>query len=268
MNWLKLLAIVSLGVLIIPVLVLLYEGFGPYRSAMGYSYAVFRSIELTLLSSALAALACVVLFTPLAFYLARNESKLGETLADIPATIPHPIIGIAILVLFSPLNPFGSFMQSIGINLFDSLLGLVVALISVSAPIYIKAMQPYFQSMNRSTENFAMGLGASKFRTFVSVVLPNSTRGIIGAGLISMSRAMSEFGSIAIVAYYVLYPKAFFGVSPASIFIYNLFTYSGLEGTLTASAVMIVVSVSIMMALRFAGVGKMPRPQSILQSGS
>ena len=113
--------------------------------------------------------------------------------------------------------------------------------------------------MNRSHENFAMGLGASKLRTFVSVVLPNSNRGILGAALISMSRAMSEFGSIAIVAYYVLYPKFFFGVSPASIYIYNLYTYSGLVGALTASAVMIIVSVSIMVALRFAGLGKIPR---------
>jgi molybdate/tungstate transport system permease protein len=264
MNWLRLIAIASLAVLIIPVLVLLFEGFGPYRSPAGYSYGVFRSIGLTLLSSAIAAFVCAALFTPLAFYLARHESKLGETLVDIPATIPHPIIGIAILVLFSPLTAFGSFMQSVGINVFDSLLGLVVALVAVSAPIYIKAMQPYFQSMNRSHENFAMSLGASKLRTFVSVVLPNSNRGILGAALISMSRAMSEFGSIAIVAYYVLYPKAFFGVSPASIYIYNLYTYSGLVGALTASAVMIIVSVSIMVALRFAGLGKIPRPYPIV----
>jgi molybdate/tungstate transport system permease protein len=259
MNWLRVIAIVSLAVLNVPVVVLLYDGFGPLRSSSGYTYGVFRSIELTLLSSAIASFVCVVIFTPLAFYLARNESKLGETLADIPATIPHPIIGIAILVLFSPLTPFGSFLESIGINVFDTLLGLVIALVVVSAPIYIKALQPFFQSMNRSHENFALGLGASRLKTFASVVLPNSSRGILSASLISMSRAMSEFGSIAIVAYEIVSPKAFFGVSPASVYIFNLYTYSGLEGAVTASAVMIVVSVSVMVALRFVGLGKLPR---------
>jgi molybdate/tungstate transport system permease protein len=260
MNWLRIISVVSLAILLVPVILLLYEGFGPLNSSSGYSYGVFRSIELTLLSSAIAAVVCVAIFTPLAYYLARNETKLGETLADIPASIPHPIIGIAILVLFSPITPFGNFMQSIGINVFDSLLGLVIALVVVSAPIYIKAMQPYFQSMNVSHENFALGLGASRFRTFVAVVLPNSSRGILNASLISMSRAMSEFGSIAIIAYVVLSPKAFFGVSPASILIFNLYTYSGLEGAVTASAVMIVVSVSIMIALRFAGLGRISKP--------
>jgi molybdate/tungstate transport system permease protein len=260
LNWLRVLAYASLAILIIPVLVLLYDGFGPLRSATGYSYTVFRSIGLTLLSSAIASAVCVALFTPLTFYLARTESKLAETLADIPASIPHPIIGIAILVLFSPITPFGNFMQSIGINVFDSLLGLVIALVVVSAPIYIKAMQPYFQSMNRAHENFALGLGASRLRTFVSVVLPNSSKGVLSASLISMSRAMSEFGSIAIVAYYALSPQAFFGVSPASILIYNLYTYSGLQGSVTASAVMIIISVSIMVAIRFVGLGKIPKP--------
>jgi len=256
MNWLRLIAIVSLFLLVVPVLVLLFEGFGPLRNSAGYSLGVFRAIELTLLSSSLAAIACAAIFTPLAFYFARNETKFGETLADIPASVPHPIIGVALLVLFSPITSFGRFMQSMGINVFDTLLGLVVALTLISAPIYVKSAQPYFQSMNRSYENFAQGLGATKFRTFISVVLPNSGRGILSASLISMSRAMSEFGSIAIIAYYVLSPKAFFGVSPASVLIYNLYTQTGLQEAATASAVMIVVSISIMVAMRFASLGK------------
>jgi molybdate/tungstate transport system permease protein len=254
LNWLRAISVVSLALLIVPVLVLLYYGFGPLRNASGYSLSVFRSIELTLLSSAIAAVACVAVFTPLAYYFARNETKIGETLADIPASIPHPIVGVALLVLFSPLTPFGSFMQSIGINIFDTLLGLVLALTVVSAPIYVKAMQPYFQSMNRAHEHFAMGLGASKLRTFVLVVIPNSGRGVLNASLISMSRAMSEFGSIAIIAYELLQPKAFFGVSPVSVQIYYLYTTSGIQGAATASAVMILVSISIMVALRFAGI--------------
>ena len=207
---------------------------------------------MTLFSSALAALVCVVVFTPLGFYFARNESNFGETLADIPASIPHPIVGVALLVLFSPLTPFGKFMQSIGVDVFDTLLGLVLALTLISAPIYVKSIQPFFQSMSKEPEYFAQGLGATRFRTFISVVLPNSTRGILSASLISMSRAMSEFGSIAIIAYYVLSPKAFFGISPASVLIYNLYTQTGLQAAATASAVMILVSIAIMIGLRFA----------------
>lgn len=257
MNWIRVIALGSLALLLVPVAVLVYEGLGPLRSPAGYSIGVFRSIELTLLSSALASAACVLIFTPLAFYFARSETKLGETLADIPASIPHPIVGVALLVLFSPLTPFGKFMESIGIDVFDTLLGLVLALTVISAPIYVKSVQPFFQSMNRSPEYFAQGLGAGKLRVFATVVLPNSGRGILNASLIAMSRAMSEFGSIAIIAYELLSPKYFFGVSPASVLIYDLFTETGLREAATASAVMILVSIAIMITLRlFASRGR------------
>ena len=210
---------------------------------------MFRSIELTLISSAIAAVVSVALFTPLVYYFARNKNSVGETLSDIPASIPHPIIGVAILVIASPLTPFGKFLLSIGINFFDSFLGLIVALTIVSAPIYIKSMQPFFQSMNIAHENYALGLGASKFRTFVSVVLPNSGKGILSASLISMSRAMSEFGSISIVAYYVL-QQPFYGVNPAPVLIFQYYTYYGLGAAVTASAVMILVSIAMMILLR------------------
>ena len=250
MNWLRLISIVSLVLLVIPVFVLLYEGFGPLREPIGYGHDVIRSTELTLISSAVAAIVSVVLFTPLSYYFARNKNSIGETLSDIPASIPHPIIGVAILVLVSPLTPFGKFLSSIGVSIFDSVLGLIIALTIVSAPIYIKSMQPFFQSMNVAYENYALGLGASKFRTFVSVVIPNSGRGILSASLISMSRAMSEFGSISIVAYYVL-QQPFYGVNPASVLIYQYYTYYGLRAAVTASAVMILVSIAMMVILRF-----------------
>ncbi|MDG6996083.1 MAG: ABC transporter permease subunit [Nitrososphaerota archaeon] len=250
MNWLKVISFTSLALLVIPVAVLLYEGFGPLSSSEGYSVEVFRSIALTLISSGIAALVCAVLFTPLSYYFARNRTKVAQTLADIPATIPHPIVGVALLVLSSPLTPFGRFLISIGLNLFNTVLGLVVALVVVSAPIYIKAMQPFFESMNQSNENFAYGLGASKLRAFSLVVIPNSGRGILSASLIAMSRAMSEFGSIAILAYYVL-QQPFYGVSSVSVLIFNLYTYSGLAAAVTASAVTILVSFVLLFALRF-----------------
>ena len=251
MNWLKLISYGTLVLLLIPVLILLFEGFGPLSNPLGYGNAVFRSIELSLISSALAAIASMALFTPLAYYFARNENKFAETLADLPAAIPHPIIGIALLILTSPLTPFGQFLISIGINLFNTILGLVIALTIVSAPIYIKSMQPYFQSMNVSHENYALGLGASKLMTFVYVVLPNSGRGILTASLISMSRAMSEFGSIAIIAYYVL-QSPFYGVNPASVLIFQYYSYYGLGAAVTASAILVVVSLLLMATVRFA----------------
>jgi molybdate/tungstate transport system permease protein len=249
MNWLRVISYTVLVLLIVPILGLLYEGFGPMRTAAGYNAVVFRSIELTLLGSALAVLIAVVLYTPLAYYFARNESTFAQGVADLPASIPHPIVGIALLILVSPLSPLGRDLMSIGFDLFNTLLGYVVCLVIVSAPIYIKAIMPFFESMNRSAENYASGFGASQLRRFVSIVLPSSGRGILSASLIAMARGMSEYGSVAIIAYEVL-NKPFYGISPISVYIVTEYQSSDLAAAVTTSAVMIVISFAIMLAFR------------------
>lgn len=250
MNWLRVIALASLVLLLVPVAVLLYYGLGPFRSPAGYSITVLRSIELTLFSSAVAAIVDIVLFTPLAYYLARSRDRVTEALVDIPISIPHPIVGVALVILDSPRTPTGMFLGSLGINFYNTLLGLVVALVIMSAPIYVKSVQPYLESKDTAPEEFAMGMGASRLRTMFSVVLPNSVPGIQSGSFIAMSRALSEFGSISIIAYYVLqYP--FYGVHPASVTIYALFEGAvpgGLDAAVTASAVMILISLPIALA--------------------
>ncbi|MDG6915667.1 MAG: ABC transporter permease [Nitrososphaerota archaeon] len=252
MNWLRAVSLASLFLLLVPVAVLLYYGLGPLRSPAGFSASVLRSIGLTIASSAGAAAVDVALFTPLAYYLARGKDRLAETLVDVPVSIPHPIVGVALVILDSPRTPTGKFLGSLGIDFYNTVLGLVVALVIISAPIYVKSVLPYFESRDPAPEDFAMGLGASRLRTMLSVVLPSSARGVESASFIAMSRALSEFGSISIVAYYVLqYP--FYGVSPASVTIFGLFSGAvpgGLDAAVTASAVMILVSLPVAIAGR------------------
>jgi len=236
--------------LLVPIAALVYYGLGPLRTPIGYSAEVFRSVGLSLFSAGVAGVVDVLAFTPLAYFLARNRNRVTESLVDIPVSIPHPIVGIALLVLSSPITPTGRFLISIGINLFNSVLGLVVALVVVSGPIYVKAVQPYFESLDASPEQYARGLGASPWRVFVSVVLPESRNGVISGGLLAMSRALSEFGSIAILAYYVL-QSPFYGTSPAAVLIYQYYTYYGLGAAVTASVMLILISVPLAVAVRF-----------------
>ncbi len=253
MNWLRVISVAALVLLLIPIVVLLYYGLGPFRNPAGYSELVFRSIELSLASSAIAVAVDIVMFTPLAYYLARGSDRLTESLVDIPISVPHPIIGVALLILDSPITPTGKFLLGLHIDFFDTLLGLVTALVIMSGPIYVKSMQPYFESKEPSPEDFAMGMGASRLRTLFSVVLPESFDGLSSASLISMSRALSEFGSISIIAFYVTtYP--FSGVSSASITISEFYSGAvtgGLYAAVTASAAMIIVALPIALAGHF-----------------
>jgi len=253
MHWLRAISITTVFLLLVPIAVLLYYGLGPFRTPAGYTQSVLRSIELSLISSGLAAMIDVAVFTPLAYYLARGNDSLTESLVDVPVGIPHPIIGVALLILDSPLTPTGRFLLSFGVDFFNTILGLIVALVIMSAPIYVKSMQPYFESRDASAEEFGMGMGASRLRVLFSVVLPNSLQGVTSASMIAMSRALGEFGSISIIAFYVLeYP--FYGVNPASVTVFQLFNGAvpgGLNAAVTASAAMILVALPITLAGHF-----------------
>ena len=89
-----LIASVTAWILVIPVALILIYGFFFYRSSTGFGLAVFRSIALTLLTSALSAIIIFIVFTPLAYELASRAHRAMETVSDIPASIPHPIVGI------------------------------------------------------------------------------------------------------------------------------------------------------------------------------
>jgi molybdate/tungstate transport system permease protein len=247
---LRILSFAAVLLLLIPIIALLYYGLGPFRSAQGLTGGVLQSIELSVVSSAIAATIDFALFTPLAYHLARSNDTLLESLVDIPVGVPHPIIGVALLILDSPMTPTGRILLTLGINFFNTVLGLVVALVVVSAPIYVKSIEPYLESRDPSAEEFAMGMGASQLKTLFLVVLPDSKRGVTSASLIAMSRALGEFGSLSIIAFYVLqYP--FYGVSPASVTIFQLFNGAlpgGLNAALTASSAMILVALPITLA--------------------
>lgn len=240
-NFFKVLSFFLAFLLIFPILTILYYGFGPYFS-MQYAFGkdVLTSIELTFFASSVSVLFIALIFSPLAYYLARHRNPFIEALVDIPASVPHPVVGIALLFIDSPLNPLGKFLQSHGINFFFTYLGLFLALIIVSSPIYIRAMQNYYESMPRSYEYYAMGLGASEFRIFFRVVLPSSVKGIISAGLTSMARAISEFGSVAIVAPYVT-GWIFNGDPVASVIVYNTFL-SYFDASVVEAATLILFS--------------------------
>lgn len=240
---------ISVLILSIPVIIILVYGLLVFRSGEAFTHTVLLSIILTVVSSAAAAAIVFLIFTPLAYELARRKNSLFETASDIPAAIPHPIIGIALLILDSPITPTGRFLNSIGINFFDTFQGLVAALVIVSAPVYIRAAQSLFSSRRIEPEILASSLGASRLRLLYSVVVADSYRGIISASLTAMSRGMSEFGSIAIVAYYVL-QSPFKGVEPASVLIYEYYGYYGPQVAITVSALMILISVAIIIALR------------------
>ncbi len=245
----SILSIAGSAILIIPIVVLLWYGFVEFHAFSVMGSTLEKAIGLTVAASAMSAAITFVVFTPLSYELARRKHRVMDMITDIPASIPHPVVGIAILIMGSPITPMGRFLSSIGINFFDSILGMTIALSFVSAPIYIRAAQSLFSAAPVDQEIYARTLGISRIRMLYAILLPGELMGFLSASLTSMSRAMSEFGSIAIVSYYII-GGYFNGVSPASVLIYEYYNQAGPAVAITAAAILIVVSMAILLAIK------------------
>ncbi len=246
-------ALIGIALMSLPVLVVIVYGAPLMTRGVGLN-GLAESIELTLASSLLAAAMDAVLLTPAAYFFSRHPASVADSIADLPASIPHPVIGIAIVLALSPTTPIGAALADLGFRVFDAFPGLSLALMAVSSPIYYRSARNFFESMPRDQEEYAHTMGMDETSTFIRVVLPQSIKGIANSVLVATSRAMSEFGSVAIVAYYVLTGPI--RAMPASVMIYNSYSYSGVGAAVSESAVLVLVGLAVELISRLLGWGR------------
>lgn len=211
--------------------------------SVSLSREVLASTLLTLVSSVIASLTALTLGVPSAYLISRSGSRAArvvEAIIDLPSSIPHPVVGIAILLFFTS-DPFRSVFEPMGIAVLYTMQGMILAQLTVSSPITIKSMINVFRTMPMDPEVIALTMGVSRLKVFFRVVLPLSFNGIVNAFTLTLARAISEFGSISILTYYLAQPP-FTGVKPAPVLIWDLFEVYGLRASLPASLTLLTVS--------------------------
>lgn len=192
-------------------------------------------------------LSCVV-GIPLAYVLARvNIPGKGviQSIVDLPIVIPHTIAGIVLLVVFGRMGLFSSEMEALNLSFEDHILGIVAAMMFVSASFVVNSAREGFEAIDERLENVARSLGATRFEAFLTVVMPLSFSSIITGAVMSWARAISEFGAIVIIA---TYPKVI------STIIYEKNLHAGLSESMPVAALLILIVVGIFVLLRSATV--------------
>jgi molybdate/tungstate transport system permease protein len=111
----------------------------------------------------------------------------------------------------------------------------------VSAPLYVSAARESFARVDARFEAVARTLGDDAWRAFARVTLPLSVRGLTAAAIVMWARAVSEFGAIVILTYN---PKV------ASVLSYDRFTAFGLNEALPVAAVLVLLALVPLAALR------------------
>ena len=210
------------------------------------------AIVLTVVTATCSTAIAVALGTPLAWSLARHDFRgrsLVDAVLDLPLLIPHPVAGIALLLVLARGSPLGAALLAAGIRVVSTPLGIVAAMLFVSAPLYVSAAREAIARVDPRYEGVARTLGDTRWRAWRRVTLPLARRGLLAGAVVSWARASSEFGAIVIIAYH---PRV------ASVLSYDRLTSYGLREALPVAAALVIVALVPLVLLR--ALGRNPAP--------
>lgn len=177
-------------------------GWEPFWESVSDPLA-WKAILLTIRLAVIAALINVAVGTMIGWVLIRYSfwgRRLLNSLVDLPFALPTAVGGLMILLLLGPNSLVGDIAAFFGIEIVFHEPAIVIAMVFVTFPFVIRAVQPLLEEMDRSEEEAAYTLGASKAKTFFQVILPTITPGILSGGMLAFSRGLAEFGAVVLIA--------------------------------------------------------------------
>jgi len=197
------LAMLLLVYLAMPLLALVWRGVNRGTAHAFNDPLVHAALWLTFKTTALVVAIAVVLGTPLAIILARQEFRgkaLVEGLVELPIALPPVIAGVGLLMAFGRRGIFGPILEEFGIALPFTTAAVVLAQLFVSVPFYVRAATLGFRAVPRELEEAAAVDGASSWAIFRHVTMPLALPGILSGALLCGTRAASEFGATLMFA--------------------------------------------------------------------
>ncbi|MFT5662571.1 MAG: molybdate transport system permease protein [Sulfurimonas sp.] len=213
----------------------------------------FASLDYTpfILSFKLAGLTTLILFVislPLAWFLSQTNSKIKpflEAITALPIVLPPSVLGFYILVSLSHNSPLGSFFENIfGISLVFNFTSLVIASCFYSLPFMVQPLQGGFESINKNMIEASYIAGKSQMQTLLQVVLPNMKPAVLTAIIITFAHTVGEFGVVLMVGGSIESET-----KVASIAIYEMVEMMDYEGAHIYSALMVLISFIILLAV-------------------
>ena len=180
----------------------LSKGVGFYLAALTDPEAQ-AAIWLTLITAAVSVGLNLVFGVAAAWAIAKFEFRgktLLITLIDLPFSVSPVISGLVFVLLFGAQGYFGPWLMAHGVHILFAMPAIVLATTFVTFPFVARELIPLMQEQGSMEEEAAISLGASGWRTFARVTLPNIKWGLLYGVLLCNARAMGEFGAVSVVS--------------------------------------------------------------------
>lgn len=192
--------------LVLPLAVVLTEalrrGFEAYGAALLDADAL-AAVRLTLLVAAIAVPLNAAFGLAAAWAVTKFEFRgkgLLVSFIDLPLSVSPVVAGLIYVLVFGAQGWLGPWLQSHGLQVIFAVPGMVLATVFVTLPYVARELIPLMQAQGTEQEEAALTLGASGWRTFVLVTLPNIKWALLTGLLLCNARAMGEFGAVSVVS--------------------------------------------------------------------
>jgi sulfate transport system permease protein len=195
------------------------------------------ALKLTVVASLIVVAINAVFGTLIAWVLVRDElpgKKVVNAFIDLPFALPTIVAGLTLLTLYGKDSP-------IGLDVAFTRTAVAFALLFVTLPFVVRAVQPLLLEMDREMEEAAASLGAGGLTIFRRIIFPNLLPGIAAGVALAFARALGEYGSLVLITGNVP-----FKTEVSSVFIFNQIESGNTAGAAAVSVVLLGVSLALL----------------------
>jgi sulfate/thiosulfate transport system permease protein len=172
--------------------------------------------------------------------LVRDEfpgKRVINALIDLPFALPTVVAGITLLALYGPKGP-------VGIDVAYTRVAVLLALLFVTLPFVVRAVQPVLLELDREVEEAAASLGAGSFTIFRRIILPNLAPAIFAGVALGFARSVGEFGSLVLIS-----GNLPFKTEVSSVFIFSQIESDRTTNAAAVSVVLLAISFVVLLAI-------------------
>lgn len=233
-----------LGFLVLPIIALVtYQPLHDLINGFG-TKAATDAILVSLKTNAIAFALMVALGTPFAYTLARSRFRgrgVLITIVELPLVMPPAVAGLGLLVAFGRLGLLGSTLSALGIDLAFTQAAVVLAILFVASPFYLRGAIAAFEAVDPTLLDVAGTLGAGPARRMLRVAVPLAAGGLGAAAAVAFARGVGEFGAT------ILFAGSFQGTTQTlPLAVYSLFDAANPDQAIAIGVLLIVVSAAIL----------------------
>ena len=196
------------------------------------------ALKLTLIASLIVVAINAVFGTLIAWVLVRDEfpgKSVVNSLIDLPFALPTIVASLTLLAFYGPDSP-------VGLNVAYTRTAVVLALLFVTLPFVVRAVQPVLLELDREMEQAAESLGASRLTVFRRIILPNLAPAILAGGGLAFARAVGEFGSLVLITGMIP-----FKTQAASVFIFAQVESNNPVGASAVSVLLLLIALAVLL---------------------